>query len=409
MEYGLVGKNIGFSFSPYIHSCFGYDYRICDMAEEELEGFFAERDFCGVNVTIPYKTAVVKYMDELDDTAKKCGCVNTVHNDNGRLIGYNTDYAGLERALDRADIELKGKRIVICGSGGAGQTAYALCTSKGAKQTVIASRKGSVNYDNLYKTCLPDIVINATPVGTTPRLEESPVDLSRFGESPQAVFDLVYNPLSTALLEQAEDLGIRRSNGLFMLVGQACKAAEIFLKDKIKEDECEQIYKNLQKKVSNIVLVGMPGCGKSTIGRRIAEATGRRFFDVDEVICKRTERSIESLFAERGEEGFRKTEKEVVRFLAEQNGAVIATGGGSVLDPKNVRLLKRNGFFVWIDRETELLDSVGRPLLSDKLSDRLELFSARKHIYEACADIKVDNNGSIDDAAKETAASFFAR
>lgn len=405
MEYGLIGKNIDYSFSPYIHSLLGYDYGVMNIEREKLSDFFAKKDFSGVNVTVPYKKEVIKYLDKVDETALRCGAVNTVINDNGVLTGYNTDFCGLDEALKRAGITLRDRNVIICGSGGAAETAKFLAEVSEAKRIKIVSRKGEINYENVYENTDTEVIIDATPVGTTPYFNEKILDLSRF-PNLTGVFDLTYNPLKTALIKQAESLGLRSDDGLYMLVKQACVASELFKKTPVSAEKCDYIYEKVKKSMTNIVLIGMPGCGKTTVGKKLAKITGREFFDVDEIIEKEEKTTIAEIFAKKGEKYFRTREKETVKMLSLFTGKVIATGGGSVADEENVDYLSRNGVFVWIKRDLSLLCSDGRPLLSDDMGKRKKLFSERKPFYEKVADMTVDGNLSVEAVAKVIAERF---
>lgn len=405
MDYGLIGKNINYSFSPYIHSLLGYDYGVMNLEREKLADFFAKKDFSGVNVTVPYKKEVIKYLDKVDETALMCGAVNTVINDNGVLTGYNTDFCGLKEALKRAEIDLPGRNVLISGSGGASCTAKFLAEVSEAKSVKTVSRKGEINYENVYENTDTEVIIDATPVGTTPDFTEKILDLSRFNNLV-GVFDLTYNPLKTALIRQAESLRLRSDNGLYMLVKQACAASELFKKTTVSAKTCDYIYEKVKKSMTDIVLIGMPGCGKTTIGRKLAEITGREFFDVDEIIEREEKTTVAEIFAEKGEKYFREKEKETVKRLSLATGKVIATGGGSVTDRENVDYLSRNGVFVWIKRDLSLLCSDGRPLLSDDTEKRARLFAERKPVYEKVADMTVDNNSSVEAVAKAIAKRF---
>lgn len=405
MKYGLIGKNINYSFSPYIHSLLGYDYGVVSIERGELAEFFAKKDFSGVNVTVPYKKEVIKYLDKVDETALRCGAVNTIINDNGVLTGYNTDFCGLNEALKRAGIILRGKNVIICGSGGAADAAKFSAEVSEAKSVKIVSRKGEINYENVYENTDTEVIIDATPVGTTPDFDEKILDLSKFSNLT-GVFDLTYNPLKTALIKQAESLGLRSDNGLYMLVKQACVASELFRKTSVSAEKCDFIYEKVKKNMTNIVLIGMPGCGKTTVGKKLAEITGREFFDVDEIIEKEDKTTIAEIFAKKGEKYFRAREKETVKRLSLLTGKVIATGGGSITDRENADYLSRNGVFVWIKRDLSLLCSDGRPLLSDDKEGRERLFSERKPVYERTADIAVDNNLSLEAVAKAIAERF---
>lgn len=367
MKYGLIGEKLGHSFSKVIHeSIADYSYELKEIAADELESFMRAKEFVGINVTIPYKTAVMPYLDFIDEKARRIGAVNTVVNRDGRLYGYNTDFDGLKGLIEKNGFDLKGKKVLILGSGGTGKTAAAVCEALGASQTVIVSRKGEVNYTNvslLYADA--SYIINTTPCGMYPDSFSSPLELQPFKEL-EGVADVIYNPLKTSICLEAERLGIKNCNGLYMLVYQAVAAAEKFTGSVLdREDESDRVYRRLLEEKSNIVLVGMPGSGKTTIGRALAQKTGKAFVDTDDMIVSSCG-DIPTIFRSRGEAFFRDIEAEKVKEASLLSGTVIATGGGAVLRPENIDALKHNGVIFFLDRPVEdILPTADRPLSSD--------------------------------------------
>lgn len=394
MRCGLLGKKLGHSYSPQIHSYLGsYGYMLFEKQPEELASFLRSDSFSGINVTIPYKKDVIPYLDILSDRASELGAVNTiVRKQDGTLIGHNTDYFGFQSLLQRSGLNVAGKKVLVLGSGGASATVVSVLKDASAR-VVIVSRGGSDNYGNLGQQIDASVIVNTTPVGMYPDVGLSPVDLSLF-PNLEGVLDVVYNPARTQLLLDAEKRGLVAENGLWMLVAQAKESAEWFLGEKIPDDKIQQIHSILQKQMENIILIGMPGCGKSTIGRILAERLNRKFIDADREIERISGITIPEIFASSGEEGFRKIETEVLSQIAKESGYVIATGGGCVTKAENYALLHQNGRIFWLQRDLECLATDGRPLSqAGKLN---EMYQIRKPIYEDFADYIVDNNGNTD-------------
>ncbi len=389
MEYGLIGERLGHSYSPRIHRFFGdYDYQLYPMPIQDVETLLREKRFKGLNVTIPYKQTVLPFCDALSQEVQAIGSANTLVNRDGKLFAYNTDLAGMLSMLDRAGIGLTGKKVVILGSGGTSLTAQAACRVQRARETVVVSRSGPVTYEDLYANHADaEIILNATPVGMYPKNLVSPIELSRFPKV-QGVADVIYNPAKTALLLDAEAAGIPCIDGLWMLVAQAWHAAKLFLDAEIPEEKVQEAYRAVRKDCLNLVLVGMPGCGKSTQGKRAAELMGKGFVDLDAEIVKRYG-PIPEIFASQGEQGFRAIESEVVKEFGKESGLVIATGGGAILRPENVRALRQNGKIIWLRRAVEQLSTKGRPL-SVNLDRLREMEEIRLPLYRACADAAVD-------------------
>ncbi|MBR4071597.1 MAG: AAA family ATPase, partial [Clostridia bacterium] len=380
------------SYSPMIHSYFGdYEYGLAEKEPEELDAFFAEDDFKGLNVTIPYKKQVIAYMSELSPTAKKIGSVNTiVRRKDGSLFGDNTVYGGLIYTIRRSGIYIKNKKALVLGSGGASLTAQAVLRDLGAKSVTVISRSGPDNYDNLERHADAEIIINTTPVGMFPDNMNSPVDLEKF-PSLSGVVDIIANPAKTALLMQAEKLGIKRAGGLPMLVAQAAYAAEKFTGRRIYDNEIERVLKNISKSTKNIVLIGMPGCGKTTVGRRLAKILGREFIDLDTAIVEKAGKPIPEIFANEGEEEFRRIETECAAEAGKKSGVVISTGGGIVSRERNYDLLRQNGTIIFINRPTSQLATRGRPVTAEKGLEKL--YEERSPIYKRWASVTVENMG----------------
>lgn len=389
MQCGLLGRKLGHSYSPQIHNLLGdYSYVLFEKEPEELENFLKNGDFSGLNVTIPYKKEVIPYLSELSPTAQKMGCVNTVlRRSDGTLYGHNTDYFGFTSLVRHAGLSVAGKKVLVLGSGGASNTAVAALKDLGANPVVI-SRSGENNYGNLHLHRDAAAIVNATPVGMYPNTGVSPIDLELFPHL-EGVLDVIYNPARTQLLLDAEKLGIPRENGLWMLVAQAKEAAEVFTGGKISDEVIEKIYRELSHQMKNIVLIGMPGCGKSTIGTLLAEKLGRPLADADEKIISLAGKSIPDIFAQDGEPTFRDWETKALTELGKQSGLVIATGGGCVTQKRNYPLLHQNGYLVWLERDCSVLPTDGRPL--SQANDLGKMYAARKPLYEAFADIRVEN------------------
>ncbi len=394
MDYGLIGARLGHSHSPRIHAALaGYNYQLRELKEEELAGFLTERAFRGINVTIPYKKAVMPFCAELGEGARRIGCVNTiVKRSDGSLYGDNTDYYGFCQTARRAGVTFAGRHVLILGSGGTSLTAFQAAEDLGAASVERVSRSGELNYETVYRREETEIVVNTTPVGMFPKNGERAVDLSRFPRL-QGVVDVVYNPLRTAFLLQAEALGVPAAGGLPMLVAQARRASELFTGERIPEERMEAVLREVAADVTNVVLIGMPGSGKSTVGAALARRLEWPFVDADEEIVRRAGRSIPEIFAEDGEERFRTLETEVLSDLGKRSGIVLATGGGAVLFERNLPLLRQNGRIYRITRDVSRLATCGRPLSSSP--ERLrEMERERAPFYERAADVTVSNDGS---------------
>lgn len=392
MKCGLLGRKLGHSYSPQIHSILGsYSYELFEKEPEQLEDFLKNSDFDGINVTVPYKKAVIPFLDELSPIARKLCAVNTIVRRNGKLIGHNTDYFGFSMMVRERGFDPTGKKVLVLGSGGASNTAVAVLEEMGANVIVI-SRSGENTYKNLHLHRDASAIVNTTPVGMYPHVGVSPVDLNIFPKL-EAVLDVVYNPARTQLLLDAECAGIPTINGLLMLVAQAKEAAEWFTGEIIDHAAISRIHHTLKNQMENIVLIGMPGCGKSTIGHLLAEKTGRRFVDADQALEQSAGCNIPEIFANGGETAFRDLETKTLAELGKESGLVIATGGGCVTKEHNYPLLHQNGTIFWIRRDLALLPTDGRPLSQrTKLTD---MYQIRQSMYESFADYIIDNNSSI--------------
>ena len=391
-QFGLLGKKLGHSYSPAIHTQLGSaPYGIFEKTEEELPDFLQNGDFLGLNVTIPYKKTVVPYCAELSDTARALGSVNTlVRRADGTLYGDNTDYYGFMSLVGKSGIAPKGKKALVLGSGGASVTVCAVLRALGAAVTVI-SRDGADNYENLHRHADAAIIANTTPVGMYPHNGTSPLDLTRFPQC-EAVFDLIYNPQRTALLLQAEALGIPAFGGLHMLVAQAKASSQQFQNRTIPDGEIDRIESLLRRQMQNIVLIGMPGCGKSTVAALLGAALDRQVCDSDALVEELAGMPIPEIFARCGEDEFRRLETEAIAQLGKRSGIIIATGGGCVKREENYAALHQNGTIFWLQRDIAALPTEGRPLSQQ---NRLpQLYAQRKPLYERFADYCIDNNGA---------------
>lgn len=396
LKCGLLGEKLGHSYSPQIHSMLAdYEYKLFEKSPEELEDFLKSGEFDGLNVTIPYKKSVMPYCAELSPTAAQIGSVNTiVRRSDGSLYGDNTDAFGFENLIVHNGIEVKGKKALVLGTGGASVTAQAVLKNLGASEVVVISRKGEDNYENIAKHADAEIIANTTPVGMYPNNGKAAVDLTQFPEL-SGVLDVVYNPARTALLLQAEKLCIPCAGGLYMLVSQAKRSCELFTGNSIPDSEIDRIERVLSHQMQNIVIIGMPGSGKTAVSTMLAERLGRKIFDTDTIVSEKAGVTIPEIFAAQGEVGFRKLETEATAEVGKLSGNIISTGGGVVTVADNYELLHQNGVIVWIERDTNKLARDGRPISLS--SDLNELYAARLPLYERFADIKADNNGDIND------------
>ncbi len=452
-RYFLIGERLGHSCSPELHRAFGrYEYELKELSPGELGAFLQDRQFAGLNVTIPYKEAVIPYLDRMDPMAAAIGAVNTVVNREGTLWGYNTDYDGMKACLEHLILPgtdrhphgegqpLAGSSVLILGTGGSSKTALALCRDLGAARIARVSRtgkEGALRYEEAAARFGPRpaasaspaayapgngleqtggtrlLLINCTPVGMWPEAEGCPLDLARLVSPParqsgevcfsltiSGVFDCVYNPLRTRLVLEAQALGVPAAGGLEMLVRQAAKACQLFTGAPVEETDVRSVYKALLARRENLVLIGMPGAGKSTLARLLAQKTGREFVDIDEKAQEIAEKPIPSIFAEDGESAFRALEASIVQGLAEGGGRVIAAGGGTVLRRENLLRLKQNGRLIFLDRPLAALEPSPERPLGDTAEKLARLYAERYGLYAAAADLRIDNSGSPEEALR---------
>ena len=391
-KYGCIGKKLTHSFSREIHSRLAdYKYDLIELSEDEIRPFLQKKDFEAVNVTIPYKQTVIPYLDSISDISERIGAVNTIVNRDGKLYGYNTDYYGMKALIERVGVSLKGKKVLILGTGGTCRTATVVAADIGASEILAVSRRKSDGYIdyNEATTAHSDaqIIINTTPVGMYPDCESCPIDISAFNRL-EGVIDVVYNPLTTNLVLNAKEKGIKAEGGLYMLVMQAVYAVEKFLDVEISQDVAERVFSEILATKENVVLTGMPGSGKSTVGRLI-DLAGFDFIDTDTEIEKRCGCSIKELIATKGERYFRDLETEVIRDVSAMNSRIISTGGGTVLREENVRALKRNGKLFFIDAKPSRLVATDDRPLSDTKDKLAKLYNERINIYRSTADVIV--------------------
>jgi shikimate dehydrogenase len=395
MKTGLLGRKLGHSYSPQIHAYLGdYPYELFEREPEDVEGFLKTGDFTAINVTIPYKKTVMPYC-RLTDTARYMGSVNTiVRQPDGSLLGHNTDYFGFTSMVRKSRLNVNGKKCLVLGSGGASVTAVKVLQEMGARVIVI-SRSGENNYENLHLHADASVICNCTPVGMYPHNGVSPIDLDLFPQL-EGVLDMIYNPARTKLLMDAADRGLVAENGLWMLVAQAKEAAECFLNRKLSDDLIQFVYGKMRQQMENIILIGMPGCGKSTVGRLLAEQLGKTFVDADEELVKIFGMEIPAIFAAEGEAGFREKETAILTELGKKAGLIIATGGGCVTRSENYAPLHQNGTMFWIQRDLSLLPSEGRPL--SQVTKMADMYRIREPLYKAFADHIVENHTIAADA-----------
>ncbi|MBQ8415518.1 MAG: shikimate dehydrogenase [Clostridia bacterium] len=404
MKYGCIGEHLGHSFSKEIHLSLSENpYEIREIPREGLDAFMTERDFLGINVTIPYKEDVIPHLFWISEQAKSIGAVNTIVKKEGKLYGYNTDFFGMSDLIRRIGVSLCGKKLAVLGTGGTSRTAVAVGKAMGACRILRVSRtarEGAIDYETLRQRYADtQVIINTTPSGMFPNPNATPVDIGDFPHL-EGVIDAIYNPLRPELVLEAKKRGIPSEGGLFMLVAQAVRASEIFLNCSYSEETVEAVYGKILRQKENVVLVGMPASGKSTVGRQIAKRLGREFFDLDEEIVREAGCSIPEIFERDGESAFRDLEAFVLRErLAQKNGIVLATGGGAILRDENVDQLRRNGRLYFLDRPLSmLLPTEDRPLGNsvDAIKKRYE---ERYERYCSVADCRIDGSGSVDEVA----------
>lgn len=402
MKYGLIGEKLGHSFSKEIHERLSdYTYNLFPLSKDEFHTFMKNKDFQAINVTIPYKKAVLPYLDELDASAKKIGAVNTIVNNNGKLKGFNTDYDGFDYMLQKHHVDLSNKKVLVLGNGGACAAIKAVVESYPIKQMYVVSRKAGddvITYEECYERHTDaQIIVNTTPVGMYPHNDASPLDLSQFYQL-ESVIDIIYNPLYTQLCIDARKRNIQYIGGLEMLIAQAKYAVEHFTNIQIDESMIDEIYRDMLKKRVNIVLIGMPSCGKSTIAKYLNDLLPHQVIDLDEEIVKDTKMSIPDIFKAMNESGFRKIESEICKKYAKETGLIISTGGGIIKNEINMEHLQQNGMIIYIDRPLEHLiyQDGTRPLSSSKEAVE-QLYKERTPIYQKCADIIISNDKPLEE------------
>ncbi len=412
MKYGLIGEHLGHSFSKQIQTRIAeienvkdYDYQLVELDKEEFKEFMEKKDFKGINVTIPYKKDVIPYLDEMDESAKAIGAVNTIINVDGKLKGYNTDFGGFLYMVKAHNVHMEGKKVLIIGNGGACAAVKAVCKHENAKDIVIVSRsanRGAIGYDEMYTSHLDaDIVVNTSPVGMFPNIANAPIDVSWFHKL-ECVLDVVYNPILTRLCFEAQEADIKRVIGLEMLIAQAKYTFEIFENMSFDDSIIDEIKKEMLKDRCNIVLIGMPSAGKTTIGKMLEEKLGKEFFDLDDMIIAKAGKSIPEIFQESGEAGFRTIETEVAIEASKMNNKIIATGGGVVKHKVNMDFLRLNGITIFIDRDIDKLISSdpNRPLSSSKQALQ-QMYKERYPLYQKYAAYIAVNNANIEETVDD--------
>lgn len=401
MKYGLIGEHLGHSFSKEIHEMLGkYTYEICEIAKDNLDSFMKEKAFIAINVTIPYKQQVIPYLDFIDDKAQSIGAVNTIVNKNNKLYGYNTDYYGLKSLIQTNDIDVKNKKVLLLGNGGTSKTARTVLKDLLAREIVIVDinkDENVITYDDALKYHNDsEIIVNTTPCGMYPDNDGCIVNIELF-KNLEAVVDVVYNPIRTAIVSNSLNKGIKAVSGLYMLVAQAVYAAGIFLDEKILENEIDRIYNIIKKQKENIVLIGMPSSGKSTIGIEIAKLLNKEYIDTDSLIEEKINMPISNFLTKENEDEFRDIEEEIIKNVSKLNNKIISTGGGVIKRNINIKRLKQNAIIVFIDRSLDkLLTTSSRPLSSNK-TDLENLYHQRYNIYKSSSDIIVENNDTLED------------
>lgn len=413
MRYGLIGEKLSHSFSKEIHELVaGYSYELCELKEDELSSFLRDRRFDAINVTMPYKKAVIEHLDHISDAARALDAVNTVVNRGGKLYGYNTDYHGMRDLILKNGVSLRGKKVLILGTGGTSRTSSLVARDLGASEVLLVSREkkaGAIDYAEAYSLHSDaQIIINATPVGMYPDSYSSPIDISRF-DGLEAVFDAVYNPLRTSLVLDAKEKGICAEAGLYMLVSQAVHAAEHFIGTEYKKDVIDGTFSKILSQKENIVLIGMPSCGKTTVGGLLAERLGRRLYDIDDEIESRIGCTIAEFFKAHSEKEFRDIESEITAEISKKSGIIISTGGGCILRHENVRALRSNGRLYFIDRSPKnLIPTDSRPLAS-RVSDIERLYRERYGIYMSACDVRIDGDLTPEDESDLIREEFYCK
>ena len=396
MQYGLIGEKLSHSFSKEIHEALtDYTYELCEIARDNLASFLKKREFRAINVTMPYKKEVIPHLDYVDDVANELQAVNVIVNRNGKLYGYNTDYFGMRDLILKSKIDISNKKILILGTGGTARTSTLVCKALGATDIILVSRDekaGAITYSEAYLLHNDaQIVINATPVGMYPNSYASPLDLNKFSNL-LAVFDAVYNPIRTQIVLDAQKRGIYAESGLYMLVSQAVHAIELFLDTRLDANKIDEIYKKILRNKENIVLIGMPSSGKTTVGKILADDLYRELFDLDDEIEKQIDCTIAEYFQSHTEKDFRDIESQITKEISKKNGIVIATGGGCIQREENVDALRSNGILYFIDRNLDNLNPTDSRPLATKKEALQKLYEARYDTYIRVSDVKIDGN-----------------
>lgn len=391
-KYFVTGKSLPHTLSPDIYTRLGLNYGVMEFpTEDAFIDWVKSYDYDGFNVTIPYKETILKALDYISPEGQEIGAVNTVIRKGDKLYGYNTDCYGISRAIRECGIEVNGKKVVVLGSGGTSKCAVYVMKKEGAKEVKVCSRRGAYTYSDLYNDKDIDVIINTTPVGMFPNVEDEAIDLVKLG-NVEALYDVIYNPLTTSIVQKAKQLGIKSGNGLGMLVYQGVKAYELYTDTILEEKVAQMLYNDILADKQNIVIIGMPGAGKTTYGKRIAKQMNKEFYDTDEVFEVTYGIAPREVILESGEQTFREMETKVVASLSSKLGVVIATGGGAVLSEKNRNLLKANGKVLFIDRDINLLSSKGRPISQEKGVKKL--YEEREGVYRDFADITIKTDAT---------------
>ena len=394
MEYAIIGEKLGHSFSKEIYEpYFSMNYGVKELKPEEVDSFMKKKDFKGINVTIPYKQTVIPYLDEISDVAQKIGAVNVIVNDNGRLKGYNTDFSGLKANIENMGIDLQGKNVLILGN------------AKTINKVSLNKKPDTITYEEAKQRTETQVIINTTPVGMYPKIDGCLIDLDDF-PALEGVFDAVYNPLCTKLVVAAKKRGIKACGGLYMLVSQAIFAVEKFKNEEVSQAIAKSIFKDIYKSKENIVLVGMPGSGKTTVGKLLAKKLGREFIDTDEEIVKKYG-EISAIFEAQGESGFRKIEADTIKEIAAMQSKVIATGGGAVLKEENIDYLKQNGRVYFVDRPIEQIAVTSDRPLSQTREELKKRYDERYEIYLKCCDKRIVSDTTAENAVSSIEEDFY--
>ena len=413
MQYGLIGEKLSHSFSKEIHeSMASYTYELCEIERENIANFLKKREFCAINVTMPYKKEVIPYLDEVSPIANELQAVNCIVNKNGKLFGYNTDYFGMRDLILRSHIDIAGKKILILGTGGTSRTSSLVCKDLCAREVIRVSRAkkdGEITYEEACEKHFDaDVIINTTPVGMYPNSYNFPINIDKF-TNLCAVFDAIYNPLCTQLVLDAKSKNIHAEGGLYMLVSQAVHAVELFIDTKFDSGKTDEIFNKVLKEKENIVLIGMPSSGTTTVGKALAESLKRELIDLDDEIVKKLGCEISEFFKTHTEMDFRNIETQITKEISKRNGIIIATGGGCILRNENVNALRQNGKLYFLDRSLKNLTPTDSRPLASKVSDIENLYNKRYSIYLATCDKKIDGDLSPIDVANLIEKEFYKK